>query len=174
MHNERRRFERQPVGFYIHQLRDDQPHRYFATDLSLDGLYMEWPAQALNRSSPLLQLEIRLPRACAQDAIWATAEVIHDRMDSLFHGSGVRFKALTSTHARWLRDWLRDSARTDRFITHPGRRAHTGSTPLGRSPTTRTLHPNHGQVPNLGADPALFGLAAGNFRLRCAPGGSPR
>ena len=40
MPNERRRSERQPVGFYIQLLLEEESHRYFATDLSMQGLYM--------------------------------------------------------------------------------------------------------------------------------------
>jgi hypothetical protein len=120
MHQERRLSERQPVGFYIQLFLDEEPHRYFATDLSPRGLYMERPLGPIQRGSDMMRLEIQLPDAA--ETIWATGEVVYDRIDSLFHGSGVRFTAMTRSHALWLRDWLRQSARTDQFITHPARR----------------------------------------------------
>ena len=74
----------------------------------------------MHRSSPNMRLEILLPSA--PEAIWATAEVVYDRIDSLFHGNGVRFTAMTARHAGWLQEWLRDNGRTERFLTHPARR----------------------------------------------------
>jgi hypothetical protein len=129
MHQERRHTERQPVGFYIQLFVDEEPHRYFATDLSAQGLYMERPLAPMQRGSDKMRLEIHLPNA--EEAIWATGEVVHDRIDSLFHGSGVRFTTMTTSHALWLRDWLRQSSRTDKFITHPARRQ--SKIPLARA-----------------------------------------
>jgi hypothetical protein len=129
MHQDRRRAERQPVGFYIQLLLAEEAHRYFATDLSAQGLYMERPLGPMQRGSDKMRLEIQLPNA--DETIWATGEVVYDRIDSLFHGSGVRFTAMTSSHALWLRDWLRQSARTDKFITHPAR--GRGKIPLARA-----------------------------------------
>jgi hypothetical protein len=120
MHQERRRADRQPVGFYIQLFLDEEPHRYFATDLSMHGLYMERPLGPIQRSSDAMRLEIQLPDV--PEAIWATGEIIHDRIDSLFHGTGVRFTVMTQKHELALREWLQQSARTDRFISHPARR----------------------------------------------------
>jgi hypothetical protein len=120
MHHERRHAERQPVGFYIDQFLDEQLLRYFATDLSMHGLYLESPVERVRRSYRVMQLEIRLP--AASEVIWASGEVVYERMDNLFHGRGVRFTAMSELHARCLRDWLRDCGRTEKFITHPARR----------------------------------------------------
>ena len=117
MRVDRRRSQRHPVGFHVDQIIDDQPLRCFTTDLSAIGLYMERPVQAINRSSKYIQLEFRLPR-CA-DSIWATAEVIYDRLDSHFHGTAVRFDVMAEGHRRLLSSWLRDADRTERFIVHP-------------------------------------------------------
>jgi PilZ domain len=114
---DRRRSERHPVGFYVDQFIDDQPLRCFTTDLSLVGLYMERPVQAINRSSKYIQLEFRLPRC--SDSIWATGEVIYDRLDSRFHGTAVRFDVMAEGHRRMLSEWLNDTDRTGRFIVHP-------------------------------------------------------
>jgi hypothetical protein len=122
MHHERRHSERQPVGFYVEQFLDEELLRYFATDLSMRGLYLERPAsERVRRTNQALQLEIRLPRVA--EPIWACGEVVYERVDSLFVGCGVRFTALTPAHALCLRDWLRECARTEKFITHPARRA---------------------------------------------------
>jgi hypothetical protein len=122
MHHERRHGERQPVGFYIDQFLDEELLRYFATDLSMHGLYLESPIEGRRRAPRTLQLEIPLPQV--SEVIWASAEVVYERVDALFHGRGVRFTAMTERHACSLRDWLRENARTERFITHPARRAY--------------------------------------------------
>ena len=120
MHRERRRTERQPVGFYIQLFLDEEQHRYFATDLSTDGLYMERPIGPMQRGSDAMRLEIQLPDV--PETIWATGEIVRDHIDSLFHGSGVRFTAMTRAHEVALRTWLQEAGRTDRFISHPARR----------------------------------------------------
>jgi hypothetical protein len=109
MSQNRRRSERVPVGFYVEQIINDDPHRCFTTDLSAIGLYMERLAEPLDRSSGVVQLEIPLPNT--GDAIWAKGEVIYDRFDSLFHGTAVRFTGMARSHQRLLREWLRESAR---------------------------------------------------------------
>lgn len=114
---DRRRSERHTVGFYVDQLIDNEPLRCFTTDLSSIGLYMERPVQAINRSSRYIQLEIKLPRCT--DSIWATGEVIYDRLDSHFHGTAVRFDVMAEGHRRMLSNWLSDTDRTGRFIVHP-------------------------------------------------------
>jgi hypothetical protein len=122
MHHERRHGERQPVGFYIDQFLDEELLRYFATDLSVHGLHLETPSGGRRHTPRTLQLEIRLPKL--SEVIWASAEVVHERADTLFHGRGVRFTAMTQRHTQCLREWLRESARTECFITHPARRTH--------------------------------------------------
>jgi hypothetical protein len=81
---------------------------------------MERPVQSINRASKLIQLEITLPRS--SDSIWAVGEVVYDRLDSLFHGTAVCFQAMASAHRRYLCEWLHESSRTERFLTHPLRR----------------------------------------------------
>jgi hypothetical protein len=120
MHHDRRHAERQPVGFYIDQWKDEELLRYFVTDLSPSGLYFESPRERVRHTQRVLSLEIPLPDVPA--AIWASAEVVYERVDALFHGRGVRFTAMSEHHALCLRDWLRQNARTERFITHPSRR----------------------------------------------------
>jgi hypothetical protein len=78
---------------------------------------MERLAEPLERSSSLVQLEILLP--ATNDSIWAKAEVIYDRFDSLFHGTAVRFTGMARTHQRWLREWLRETSRMGRLISSP-------------------------------------------------------
>lgn len=116
----RRRSQRHPVGFYVEQIVDDAPHRCFTSDLSPVGLYMERLAEPLQRRSAVVQIEIPLPNT--SDALWAKAEVVYDRFDSLFHGTAVRFIAMARGHERWLREWLRDSEHGYRFAgVHPFR-----------------------------------------------------
>jgi len=116
MSRNRRRSERIPVRFYVNQIISDDPHRCFTTDLSSIGLYMERLAEPLERGSSLVQLEILLP--ATNDAIWAEAEVIYDRFDSLFHGTAVRFTGMARTHQRMLRE---SSRRARLHAAHPFR-----------------------------------------------------
>jgi hypothetical protein len=106
------------VGFYVDQFVNDEAHRCFTTDLSAIGMYMERLVEPMNRASKVVQLEIKLPTT--SDTIWAAGEVVYDRIDSLFHGTAVRFTGMARTHQRWIRDWLRETERAERFETlHP-------------------------------------------------------
>jgi hypothetical protein len=120
MTKNRRRSERHPVGFYVDQFVHDESYRCFTTDLSSIGLYMERLVQPIDRASKLVQLEIKLPSA--DDTIWACGEIVYDRIDSLFHGTAVRFTGMARTHQRWIREWLRDSRRAERFTQVEPRR----------------------------------------------------
>lgn len=123
MSSNRRRSARHSVGFYVEQFVNDEPQRCFTTDLSAIGLYMERLVEPMQRSSKVVQLEITLPETA--DSIWASGEVVYDRIDSLFHGTAVRFTNMARTHQRWLRDWLRESERAERFApSHPLRHAN--------------------------------------------------
>jgi hypothetical protein len=120
----RRRSSRHPVGFYVDQFVNDEPQRCFTTDLSAIGMYMERLVEPTNRASKIVQLEIKLPTT--DDSIWAAGEVVYNRIDSLFHGTAVRFTGMARTHQRWIREWLRESQRAERFAAvHPLRRADT-------------------------------------------------
>jgi hypothetical protein len=107
---ERRRAERVPVGFYVQQYIQDEPHRCFTTDLSPVGLFAEQPFQSFGRRSGVLQLELQLPDT--SDTLWIGGEVIYDRLDNLFHGSAIRFTAMARKHQRMLREWLREARRS--------------------------------------------------------------
>ena len=108
----RRRFQRLPVGFYVEQIIEEDAHRCFTSDLSAIGMYMERLATPLWRQSAVVQIEIPLPDT--SDSLWAKAEVVYDRMDTLFHGTAVRFTGMARSHQRLLREWLRESDHTRR------------------------------------------------------------
>ena len=114
MHQNRRRSQRTPVGFYVDQIIDDAPYRCFMTDMSAIGIYVERLAEPLQRSSNLVQLEIGLPDG--SDSIWASGEVVYDRFDALFHGTAIEFRGMARKHQRMIREWLRESQRQDRFV----------------------------------------------------------
>jgi hypothetical protein len=109
MSNNRRRAERLPVGFYVDQVVGNDLHRCFTTDLSSLGIFVERVAEPLRRSSSVVQLEIPLPEI--NETLWAKGEVVYDRIDSLFHGSAIRFAGMARVHQRMLRDWLWESGR---------------------------------------------------------------
>lgn len=116
MGQNRRRSERIPVGFYVEQIVDDDPHRCFTTDLSSFGIYVERVADPLQRSTNVVQLEIPLPET--GDTLWAKGEVIYDRFDAIFHGSAIRFAGMARAHQRLLRDWLWE-ARREAWLPRP-------------------------------------------------------
>ena len=132
MSNNRRRSERHPVGFYVEQFVNDEPYRCFTTDLSAIGPYMERLVEPIDRASKVVQIEIKLPTT--DDSIWAAGEVVYDRIDSLFHGTAVRFTSMARTHQRWIREWLRETARAERF---------TPGLPLRAAEQVRVLRPQH-------------------------------
>jgi PilZ domain len=132
MSHNRRRSERHPVGFYVEQFVNDEAHRCFTTDLSYVGLYMERLVEPMDRCSKVVQLEITLPET--SDSIWAAGEVVYDRIDSLFHGTAIRFTGMARTHQRWIREWLRETSR-DKQMT----KLH----PLRRAEQVRVLRPSH-------------------------------
>lgn len=102
-----------PVGFYIEQFIEDEPHRSFLSDLSAAGLYMERPVELLSRRSDVVQVELPLP---GEEPLWAKCEVVYDRFDSLFHGTAVRFTAMARRHQRLLREWLRETSSEQRVL----------------------------------------------------------
>jgi hypothetical protein len=105
MNAERRRSPRIPVSVYLQQHVEGQTHRCFTSDLSSTGLYMERPIESFVRHSTSVQLEIPLPDG-DPDPVWASAEVVYDCFDALFHGTAVRFTALNR----------RDKERLDAFV----------------------------------------------------------
>lgn len=102
-----------PVGFYIDQFIQDEPHRSFLSDLSPTGLYMERPLELLSRCSDVVQVELPLP---GEETLWAKCEVVYDRFDSLFHGTAVRFTGMARRHQRLLREWLRETSAEQRAL----------------------------------------------------------
>lgn len=113
MSDNRRRSQRTPVGFYVEQFIDDAPYRCFTTDMSAIGIYLERLAEPFQRNSNLVQLEISLPGE--GENIWASGEIVYDRLDSLFHGTAIRFRGMARRDQRMLREWLRESRKQDRF-----------------------------------------------------------
>jgi hypothetical protein len=103
--SDRRTAPRVPVSVYLSQYVDGETHRCFVTNLSADGLYMERPMGSFLRTSSKVQLEIPLPDQ-EDDSIWASAEIVYDSFDALFHGTAVRFVAMSE----------RDRARLSTFI----------------------------------------------------------
>lgn len=108
--SDRRRAPRVPVSVYLQQHVEGQTHRCFSSNLSRSGLYMERPIASFVRHSAAIQLEIPLPDG-QPEPLWASAEVVYDCFDALFHGTAVRFTGLGS----------QDQARLDAFLSqNPG------------------------------------------------------
>lgn len=127
-HRERRRSERVPVGFYVQQLIDGEPHRCFATNISNTGIYVEHLSTRFIRKSRIVQLEI--PLAGELDALWVGGEVVYDALDRLFVGTAIRFGTMAEQDQTRLESWLRNGASElrDRPIwcaaASPSRRLH--------------------------------------------------
>lgn len=114
MKSERRRSQRFPVGFYMTQIINNYPHRCFTTDLSAIGLYVERLVEPFERNTNIVQLELPLPST--GEAIWAKGEVIYDSINSVFHGSAIRFLAMARKHQRLIREWLREVQRNQNRV----------------------------------------------------------
>ncbi len=133
----RRHAQRLPVGFYVDQIIEDEPHRSFLSDLSASGLYMERPFELLSRRSSVVQVELPLP---GDETLWAKCEVVYDRFDSLFHGTAVRFTAMARKHQRLLREWLRETSAEQRVLSaRPTVRAD-------RAPEVKVVRPSRPQT----------------------------
>lgn len=94
-----------PVAVYLDQHVEGQSHRCFATNLSTTGVYMERPIASFVRHSADVQLEIPLPDD-EGGPVWASAEVVYDCFDALFHGTALRFKTLGKQDSARLERWL--------------------------------------------------------------------
>ena len=106
--SERRHAPRRPVSVPVEQHIDAQNHRCFATSLSLTGLFMQRPIGSFVRHTSTITLAISLPDG-QSDPLWASAEVVYDCFDACFHGSAVRFTAMSA----------RDRARLGSFLERP-------------------------------------------------------
>jgi len=91
---ERRNAPRVPVSVYIEQHVEGQTHRCLASNLSLSGLYMERPIASFVRHSA--EIEIELPLPGEPEPVRASAEIVYDCFNALFHGTAVRFKRMSS------------------------------------------------------------------------------
>jgi hypothetical protein len=102
---ERREAPRIPVSVYLEQYVEGQSHRCFTANLSKLGLYMERPADSFLRHSNHVQLEIPLPDG-EEEPLWASAEIVYDCFDALFHGTAVRFVEMSQRDRNRLSGWL--------------------------------------------------------------------
>ncbi|MCA9668825.1 MAG: PilZ domain-containing protein [Myxococcales bacterium] len=105
---EARRSERVPLQLVVREMIEDQPRQCLSLDASEDGIYLS--RLAGQRGAPHdqmrrdVQLELEIPGH--DEVIWARGEVMYDRFDAYFHGSGVRLADMASTHRRILRDYI--------------------------------------------------------------------
>jgi hypothetical protein len=94
---------------YLQQHVEGHSHRCFSSNLSSTGLYMERPIASFVRHSASIELEIPLPDGEAEP-VRASAEIVYDCFNAVFHGTAVRFTKLDS----------RDQARIDAFLARSG------------------------------------------------------
>jgi PilZ domain len=104
-HVDTRRCERVPLQLVVREVVEEQPRQCLTLDASEDGVYLNrLSGEAEMPSERHVQLELEIPGH--DDVIWARGEVMYDRFDAYFHGSGVRLAAMASTHRRILRDYI--------------------------------------------------------------------
>jgi hypothetical protein len=70
---------------------------------------MERPVASFVRHSTRVQLEIPLPDG-REEPVRASAEVIYDCFDALFHGTAVRFTQMSREDQARLEGWLSSEA----------------------------------------------------------------
>lgn len=105
-YEERRHAPRRSVSVHVEQHVEGQSHHCHATCLSLTGLFMQRPLGTFVRHSATTTLAIRLPDGQG-DPLWASAEVVYDCFDARYHGSALRFTAMSE----------RDRARLHSFLS---------------------------------------------------------
>ncbi len=101
---DRRNASRIPVSLYLDEFVENESHRCFSTSLSKSGLYMERPMQPFVRRTNQVRLEIPDPEG--QSPLMAEAEVVYDCFDGLFHGTAVRFTAMSEHDRHRLDRWV--------------------------------------------------------------------
>jgi hypothetical protein len=116
------------VGLYVQQIIDGEPHRCFATSMSLTGMYLEHVTTRFSRRSRVVQLEI--PLTGEIDPLWVGGEVVYDALDRLFIGTAIAFHSMAERDRKRLEAWLdrgalEIDARPIWFTTpSPSRRLH--------------------------------------------------
>jgi hypothetical protein len=126
--HERRRAERLPVGLYVQQIIDGEPHRCFATSMSLTGMYLEHVTTRFARRSRVVQLEI--PLTGDSEPLWVGGEVVYDALDRLFVGTAIAFQHMAE----------RDLARLEAWLDRGAMEAEVRPTWFTPPPASRRLH----------------------------------
>lgn len=92
---------------HVNEYLGDRLYRGIVTSLSESGLYLSRLLVPRARPTSNVQLELTLPGT--SDTIWAGGDVCYDQLDSYFHGTGVRFTAIASAHARLVKNFVMDT-----------------------------------------------------------------
>ncbi len=93
------------VTVAVQQHVEGQTHRCLASNLSTSGVFIERPLSSFVRHSADVEVEIPIPDG--GEPLWASAEIVYDCFSALFHGSALRFKAMSP----------RDRARLTAFLS---------------------------------------------------------
>jgi len=102
---ERRRDHRLPVEIFLTQYINDRPYRSLATNISMNGIFLNRLIEPVEYRNNLVQLELSLPGA--NDTLWIAGEVIYHNFDPFFHQTGIKFKEFSSYDKRLLNEWIR-------------------------------------------------------------------
>ncbi|HUH04356.1 MAG TPA: PilZ domain-containing protein [Kofleriaceae bacterium] len=104
---------RVPLEIFMTQYIRDRPVRALTTNVSDTGIFVQTVAsptvrRAMDRKTPVA-LEFELPGT--GEIIWARGELCYGTGDQMVHGTGVRFTAMPTIHARLLRDFCVETRR---------------------------------------------------------------
>ena len=114
MTRDRRLGFRVPLQIFLNKYIKDRPFRALTTNLSETGVFLQvvrtpWMPAELDLSVPV-GLEFELPGT--HEIIWARGEICYGKdTDDLVQGSGIRFTAMPSVHARLVRDYCVEERR---------------------------------------------------------------
>lgn len=104
MPTNRRMDHRVPVDMFLTEYVGERPRRAYASDVSEFGLHLARAIAPVERRTPMVQVEFRLPGT--SDTIWAAGEVRYDALDPYFHSSGLWLVSLAHTHRRLMHDYV--------------------------------------------------------------------
>lgn len=100
-----RRNRRIPIDIYLNKMINGVPFLVRTRDLSREGIYVHRVIEPNTPDGAHLALEFQLPGT--DEVIWTEAESVHGEPE---RGIGLRFKDLSSRHARMLADFIDHSS----------------------------------------------------------------
>ena len=106
MYMERRNNIRIPTEREMLHFISDRPFRSKALNLSNTGLFLGKCFEPYKRPTRKVQVEIPIPEA--SEIVWAAGEIVYDALSPSFHGLGIRFTGMASSHARLIGEFVEE------------------------------------------------------------------